>query len=319
VRIFLAGGSGVIGRPLIRQLKQAGHEVVATTRTPKKAEQLSLLGATPVVLDALDGDAVETAVREAAPEAIIHQLTALPQTYQPTKPAFYETTNRLRTETTHHLLAAGRQVGARRFVFQSICFLYKLRGPTVLDETAPVSDDAPEPFGGAVRHALEGERLAQATPDVEGVVLRYGQLYGPGTYYSHDGDFGRRARRRMLPIVGAGTGVSSFLHVEDAASAAVAALTRGSGVYNVADDEPAAASDWIPVFCDSVGAPSPWHAPTFLAKLVAGSMVVANLVHGRGASSAKAKAELGWSPAKPTWRTGFYEMTAGTSGSPAAR
>lgn len=315
MRVFLAGGSGVVGRPLVRALAAAGHEVTATTRTPAKAELLRSLGATPAVLDALDRDALANAVREACPQAIIHQLTALPGTYDP-RPAYYTGTNRLRTEATRVLVDAGREVGATRFVFQSICFLYELSGPPVLEESAPIAVDAPEPFGTAVRKTLEGERMVL---DAGGVVLRYGQLYGPGTYYERNGDFGRRARRRMLPVVGDGGGMFSFLHVEDAASAAVAALSAGAGVFNVADDEPAGVRDWLPVFCDAVGAPRPMRVPVFAAKLLGGSFVVANLLRGRGASNAKAKAELGWTPARPSWRTGFYEPAPAGATSASAR
>jgi nucleoside-diphosphate-sugar epimerase len=316
VRVFLAGGGGVIGRPLVRQLVAAGHEVTATTRTEAKAGLLAGLGATPAVVDALAAEALRRAVLEARPVAVIHQLTALPARYQPTRPAFYAATNRLRAEATATLLAAGQEAGATRFVFQSICFLYKLAGPPVLDETAPVATGAPEPFGTATAATLEGERLVL---DAGGVVLRYGQLYGPGTYFAADGDFGRRARRRLLPIVGAGGGMFSFLSVEDAASAAVAALGRGRGVYNVADDEPAPAREWIPVFCDAVGAPPPWRVPAWLARLVAGSAAVSSMTEGRGASSAKARAELGWSPSRPSWRTGFYELAAAAGGDSSAR
>lgn len=315
MRVFLAGGTGAIGRPLVPQLVAAGHQVVATTRTPAKAERLRALGATPVVVDALDAAALKRAVAAAGPEAIVHQLTALPPAYSPSE-SYYRETNRLRTESTRALLDAGREAGARRFIFQSICFLYKLSGPRVLDESAPVATDAPEPFGAAVRKTLEGEQLIL---DAGGVVLRYGQLYGPGTYYSRDGDFGRRARRRMLPVVGDGSGVFSFLHVDDAAAAAVAALDRGSGVYNIADDEPAPARDWLPVFCAAVGAPKPMRVPEWLARLAGGSFVVANLVHGRGAANTRAKAELGWAPARASWRTGFYETASAAPGSASAR
>lgn len=317
--MLVAGGSGVIGRPLVSQLVEAGHEVVATTRSPAKAAALSSAGATPLVLDALDIEAVRRAVHEARPEAIIHQLTALPAKYEPTKPEFYADTNRLREETTRQLLGAGQEVGLRRFVFQSICFMYRLEGPMVLDESAPVADAPGTVFGEAVRSTIAGEELALGTGGVDGVVLRYGQLYGPGTYYSRDGDFGQRAHSRMLPVVGHGRGTFSFLHVEDAASAAVAALQRGGGVYNVADDEPAQQREWLPVFCDAIGAPRPWRVPVWLARVIAGSFVVDNVVNGRGATNAKAKEELGWTPSFPTWRTGFYETTAAGSGERAAR
>jgi len=302
VRVFLAGGSGVIGRPLIPQLAAAGHEVWATTRTPAKLEDLRALGAVPVLLDALDGEAVRAAVRESRPEAIIHQLTALPPVYDPTKPSFFEATGRLRTEGTRHLVEAGTEAGVRRFVFQSISFMHKLAGPAVLDEDAPLDEASP-----ATAQTVAGERLIL---DAGGVVLRHAQLYGPGTYFAADGDFGKRARRRMLPVLGDGGGVFSFLHVEDAAAAAVAALAGGSGAYNIADDEPAPAREWIPVFCDAVGAPRPLHIPFWLGRLVAGSLVANAMANFRGSANARAKAELGWAPSRPSWRSGFYELSS---------
>lgn len=308
VRVFLAGGGGVIGRPLIWQLVEAGHDVVASTRRPERIELLHSLGASPVLLDAFDRDAVRRELLAARPEVVIHQLTALPARYEPAKPAFYTLTNRLRTEATRHLVEAARASGARRFVFQSISFMYELRGPRVLDETAPLARSAPEPFGSAVRATIEGERLALESPGLSGVVLRYGQLYGPGTYFGRNGDMARRARRRLLPIVGEGSGVFSFLHVEDAAAAAVRALSEGSGVYNVTDDEPAPAREWIPAYCAAVGAPEPLRIPFWLARLLAGRTVAANLLSSRGASNAKAKTELGWKPLFPSWREGFHSL-----------
>ena len=304
----------MIGRPLIPQLVAAGHEVVATTRSAAKADDLRRLGATPAVLDALDADAVRRAVAEAQPEAIIHQLTALPAAYEPAKPAFYEGTNRLRTEGMRNLLDAGRAAGVRRFVFQSICFMHKMEGPPVLDENAPLAYDSPEPFATALRSTVEGERMVL---DAGGVVLRYGQLYGPGTYFSAGGYFGIRARRRSLPVVGGGSGVFSFLSVDDAASAAVVALERGGGIYNVADDEPAPTREWIPVFCSAVGAPKPWRVPLWLARIVAGSYVAESMANFRGASNARARAELGWAPRLASWRQGFYEMASAGGGSSA--
>jgi nucleoside-diphosphate-sugar epimerase len=316
MRVFLAGGSGVVGRALIPQLVQAGHEVVATTRAPAKLDLLQRLGAHPVILDALDGEAVRQAVREARPEAVIHQLTALPARYEPSRASFYEGTNRLRTEGTAHLVEAAVEAGAGRFVFQSIAFMAAFEGPPVVDESARLQEAAPPPFGPSVRATLAGERLATTTPGLAGVVLRYGQLYGPDTYFAPEGDFGRRARGRQLPIVGDGGGMFSFLHPEDAAAAAVMALERGQGVYNVTDDEPAAAREWIPVFCDAVGAPRPLRIPLWLARLVAGRMVAEAMVSYRAASSARAKAELGWAPRHPSWRQGFYETaSAGAAGS----
>jgi nucleoside-diphosphate-sugar epimerase len=308
MRVFVAGGTGVIGRRLVPQLIAAGHQVTATTRRAEKAELLRSLGATPAVLDALDPEAVMAAVRAVAPDVVMNQLTELPPRWDPRKLGpWYARTSRLRVEGTRHLLAACRAAGARRFVYQSIAFMYVLRGPWVVDEDAPIAVHAPEPFGAAIRATMEGERLALEAEGVEGVVLRYGQLYGPGTYYAPDGDFARQARRRGIPIVGRGDGVFSFLHVDDAASAAGCAVTRGRGVYNVVDDDPAPARDWIPVFARAVHAPRPLHVPAWVARLIAGSGTVATLTAGRGASNTRAKRELGWEPTHPGWREGFFE------------
>ncbi len=306
MKVFLAGGSGVIGRRLIPQLVTAGHQVAATTRSAAKTTLLQSLGASPVVVDALDSRGLSKAVADFRPDAVMNQLTDLPQRYNPRKLGpFYERTNRLRVEATRTLLAAAREAGARRFVYQSIAFMYAAAGPAVVGEDAALALAAPDPFGLAVRATAEGERLALSTDGITGVVLRYGQLYGPGTYFDHDGDFARQARKRMLPIVGSGGGVFSFLHVDDAAGAAVVALEHGDGVYNIVDDDPAAARDWIPAFCRDIGAPTPMHVPGWLVGLLAGRFAEATLQEGRGASDAKAKRELGWAPRHPTWREGF--------------
>lgn len=307
MRVLVAGGTGVVGRRLLPQLLAAGHDVTATTRSPEKAQLLSSLGATAAVIDALDAPAVMAAVQAAAPEVVMNQLTQLPQRYEPRKLGpWLERTSRLRVEGTRHLLAAARATGTRRFVYQSIAFLYALRGPSVVDEDAAVAADAPEPFGSAVRATLEGERLTLDAERIEGVVLRYGQLYGPGTYFAPDGYFARQARQRRLAIAGGGGGVFSFLHVDDAASAAVCAMTRGRGVYNVVDDDPAPARDWIPIFAQAVGAPRQPRVPRWVARLMAGSWAVATLTAGRGASNGRAKTELGWQPRHRSWREGFF-------------
>lgn len=238
----------------------------------------------------------------------MNQMTDLPVAFEPKRLGpYYERTSRLRVEGTRILLRAMAEVGARRLVYQSIAFMYALQGAWTLDESAPLALDAPEPFGSTVRATRQGERLALETPGIEGVVLRYGQLYGPGTYYSHDGHFGRTARKRQLAVVGKGEGTFSFLHVDDAASSALCALERGGGVYNVADDEPAAMRDWVPVFCRAVGAPRPWRVPEWVARLVAGSLVAETATRSRGASNVLARSELGWEPRWPTWREGFAQ------------
>ena len=306
MKVFLAGGSGVIGRRLIPQLVAAGHQVTATTRSAGRETMLQSLGASPVVVDALDAPALRKAVADFRPEAVMNQLTDLPQRYNPRKLGpFYARTSRLRVDATRTLLAAARESGAQRFVYQSIAFMYAAVGTRVLAEDAPLDLDAPDPFGSVFRATAEGERLTLSPDGITGVVLRYGQLYGPGTYFDRDGDFARQARRRMLPIVGSGGGVFSFVHVDDAASAAVVALEHSDGAYNIVDDEPASASDWIPAFCRDIRAPAPMHVPGWLVALLAGRFAAATLEQGRGASNAKAKRELGWAPGHPTWRDGF--------------
>jgi nucleoside-diphosphate-sugar epimerase len=304
--VFVAGGSGVIGRRLVPQLVAAGHQVGATTRSDAKATMLRSLGAAPIVVDALDAPALHHAVVGFGPDAVMNQLTDLPQRYNPRRLGpYYERTGRLRVQATQTLLAAAKEAGARRFIYQSIAFMYATAGPAVLSEDAPLALDAPEPFGIAVRSTAEGERLALTTSGITGVVLRYGQLYGPGTYFGQDGDIARQARQRMLPIVGDGRGVFSFVHVDDAAAAAVVALDHGDGVYNIVDDDPALTREWIPAFCSELGAPKPMHVPGTLVALMAGSFASATLQEGRGASNAKAKRELGWSLTHRSWRAGF--------------
>jgi len=306
MKVFLAGGTGAIGRRLIPQLVAAGHEVAATTRFDERGSMLRSLGARPQVLDALDADAVTRAVCDFAPDAVVNQLTQLPQRYNPRKlQPWYERTSRLRTTGTQLLLGAAREIGATRFIYQSIAFMYEAVGPPVVDEEAPIALDAPEPFSSMFRATIEGERLALSSDGVTGVVLRYGQLYGPGTYFSRSGDFARQARQRMLPIVGRGEGVFSFVHVDDAASAAVCALEQGAGVYNIVDDEPVPCREWTPAFCAELGAPPPWRVPGWLVAIAAGRFASETLQNSRGATNAKAKREMGWSPRHPTWRTGF--------------
>lgn len=306
VKIFVAGGSGVIGRALVPMLVAAGHTVAATTRTPGRAAQIQAMGATPVVVDGLDEPAVQNAVAAFRPSVLMHQMTALPPVLDPRRAApRYRQTARLRLEGTRILLRAGGEAGAHRFVMQSIAFMYAPRGPMVVSEEAPLATDSPEPIGELIRATTEGEQLSLSAEGMMGVVLRYGQLYGPGTYYAAGGALAVLAARRRLPVVGGGHGVSSFLHVDDAAGAALAAVERGGGIYNVTDDEPAPGHQWIPAFCRELGAPPPMRLPGWVVRIAAGPGAVSALVEGRGASNARAKAELGWEPRRPTWRTGF--------------
>jgi 2-alkyl-3-oxoalkanoate reductase len=308
VKVFVAGASGAIGKPLVRQLVAAGHEVTGTTRRDERAEEICTAGATAVVCDVFDAPALEAAAKAAEPEVVVNQLTGLPDRYDPRKASFYEATNRLRSEGARNLVAAARSAGARRFLTQSIAFLYAPEGGWVKDEEARPFEDAPGHFGPATKTMLAHEREVVESPDFEGLVLRYGQFYGPGTYYARDGHLGREVRKRRFPVVGEGTGVFSFLHVEDAAGATVAALDHGApGIYNVVDDEPAPLHEWLPVYAEALGAKRPFRAPAWLVGLVAGKATAANALVLRGADNSKAKRELNWQPRYPSWRQGFQE------------
>jgi nucleoside-diphosphate-sugar epimerase len=307
VRVFVAGASGAVGRPLVRQLVAAGHEVFGMTSKAGNVGTIEAAGATPVVCDALDAQAVQKAVREAAPEAVISQLTRLPRDYDLRK-IDYGPTNRARYEGGHNLIAAASLAGARRFVSQSVAFIYAPEGEMVKDEDARPWEDAPEPFGSGAKPALDHEREVLEAAGMEGFVLRYGQFYGPGTYFARDGSIAKRVRRRRFPIVGPGDGVFSFIHLDDASSATVAAVERGpSGIYNVVDDEPAPVREWLPVYAEALGAKPPWRVPTWLARIVGGPAATVVATQLRGASNAKAKRELGWQPTYASWRTGFAE------------
>jgi nucleoside-diphosphate-sugar epimerase len=308
MRVFVAGASGAIGRQLVPLLVAAGHEVTGTTRSEERAEAIRAAGARPAVVDALDSAALHAAVVEARPDVVVHQLTALPDRYDPRDKTIYDATNRLRGPATATLLEAARAAGARRFVCQSIAFAYATGPrPDVKDEGAPLNFDAPAPFGEGVRTLAEMERAVVGAEGLEGLVLRYGWFYGPGTYYSDGGSMAADVRRRRFPVIGRGEGLFSFIHVDDAASATVAAVERGApGVYNIVDDEPAPMREWIPAYAEAIGAPKPLRVPAWLARLVAGGMARMISVLP-GASNAKAKRELGWEPRWRSWREGFRE------------
>jgi nucleoside-diphosphate-sugar epimerase len=308
MRIFVAGATGVIGRPLIPKLVAAGHEVTGMTRSEDRAQGVRAAGARVAVCDVFDADAVRAAVQEAGAEVLVHQLTSLPDRMDFRKPETFAATNRVRTEGTGILLEAARAAGARRFVCQSIAFNYMPDGGTVKGEDAPLLEEAPGSFGDAARTVVEMERTVLEADWLEGLVLRYGFFYGPHTYYAEGGSTTEDVRRRRMPIVGKATGTFSFVHVDDAADATVLAVERGGpGVYNIVDDEPAAMSEWLPAFAAAAGAKRPRRVPVWLAKLVGGKMVASFALELRGASNAKAKRELGWRPAHPSWRRGFSE------------
>lgn len=307
MRVFVAGATGAIGRPLVRQLLEAGHEVTGMTRSEQKARALEAAGARAAVCDAFDREGVMAALGAARPEVVVHQLTDLPSALDLRRLGeAYAGNDRVRREATPYLIEAARAAGARRLVAQSIAFLYAPEGGPVKSETDPAYRDAPDPLDKSIGTMLDVERAVVGAEGLEGVVLRYGFFYGPGTYYAADGDIGGQVRARRYPVVGGGTGVTSFIHTEDAAAATVAALDRGApGVYNIVDDEPAPISEWLPVYAMALGVKPPRHVPRFVARLAAGRFAAMMSTELRGASNAKARRELGWEPRYPSWREGF--------------
>jgi nucleoside-diphosphate-sugar epimerase len=313
MKILVAGATGALGKQLVPRLVAAGHKVVGMTRSESKCEVLRAMGATPVVADALDPDQVARAVAEASPEAIIHELTALSGGIDMRRfdRAFAET-NRLRTEGTDHLLSAGRAAGVRRFLAQSFAgWPYAREGAMVKGEEEPFDPNPPEAVRdglAAIRH-LEEAVIGAAW--AEGIVLRYGGFYGPGTSLDGPGSEHVEAiRKRQFPLIGDGGGVWSFIHIEDAAEATLAALERGRrGVYNIVDDEPARVADWLPALAHSLGAKPPRRVPRWMGRLLGGEVVAIMMTEIRGASNAKAKRELGWQPRHPSLARAFAEGT----------
>ncbi|MDT4920727.1 MAG: hypothetical protein QOI15_1629 [Pseudonocardiales bacterium] len=305
MKVFVAGAAGALGAPLVRALVAAGHDVTGTSRTGARAASVDKAGGRGVVCDALDRDAVFAAVRAAEPEVVIHQLTALPARSLDLRKGS-EATNRLRREGTRHLVDAAVAAGARRVLAESIAFLYEPTGPLIANEESPVMTVSSGPFGALIDAVKELERIVLGTDGIEGLVLRYGALYGPGTWYAADGDITERVRKRGMPIIGDGGALTSFLHVEDAAAATVQALTAGApGVYNIADDAPVPYRELLPEFASLLGAKPPRRLPRWVVRAVAGPVAASSLTEQRGASNAKAKRELGWTPRYPTWRDGF--------------
>jgi nucleoside-diphosphate-sugar epimerase len=310
--VFVAGATGALGRPLVGALLDAGHAVTGTTRSEAKARALRERGADAAVLDARDAEAVRAAVTAAAPDVVVHQLTAIPENFSPRKYAeAFEPTNRLRAQATPILIDAARAAGARRIVVESISFIVRPQGPWIADEDAPVYTDAPEPMTRTFQTVAAMERSVLEAGGIEGVVLRYGFLYGPGTQIAPGGALAQMVARRQFPVVGKGTGQWSFVHVDDAAAATVLALDHGSpGIYNVTDDEPAAVREWLPVAAAAMGAKPPRRVPAFLARLAAGPVATYTAIEQRGASNAKARRELGWQPRHASWREGFRAVFA---------
>jgi nucleoside-diphosphate-sugar epimerase len=309
MKIFVAGASGAIGSQLVAQLVARGHEVVGTTRSAAKTGALRVLGAEPVIVDALDPDSVADVVAKAEPAVIVHQLTTLsgPMDFRHAK-RMAAATNRLRTEGTDHLLAAARAVGVRKFVAQSNSAWMERTGGPVAVENDRIEPNPPadaEELVAALRHLEDG---VTGMTWADGIALRYGGFYGPGTGVSAapDAVMAAQIRKRKFPIVGGGGGVWSLVHITDAASATVAAIERGKpGIYHVADDEPAPVRDWLPYLARSLGAEPPRRVPAWIVRLVAGEAAVDMMTQARGISSEKIKRELDWTLRYPSWRTGF--------------
>jgi nucleoside-diphosphate-sugar epimerase len=309
MRVFVTGATGALGQHLVPALVAAGHEVTATTRTPGKAALLRGAGAEPVVLDGLDRQAVIAAVVAAAPEVVVHEMTALAGLRSFRNPdKLFAVTNELRTRGTDNLLAAAAEAGTRRVIAQS----YAGAGPDKRPGPVKTEDDPPEwrPIRSAVQGPAAIAHVEQAVPAqaLEGLVLRYGGFYGPGA----SDVLVEAVRRRQVPVIGGGTGVWSFIEITDAAAATLAAVEAGApGMYNVVDDDPAPVAQWLPYLAEVAGAKPPLRVPAWLGRLLAGEFVVAQMTSSRGYSNEKAKKELGWEPRYASWREGFRAWVRG--------
>jgi 2-alkyl-3-oxoalkanoate reductase len=308
MRVFVTGATGALGRHLVPGLVAAGHQVTATTRTPGKVAQLRQAGVEPVVVDGLDREAMIAAVEAAAPEVIVHQMTALAGVRSLRKPdQEFAATNQLRTRGTDNLLAAAAQAGTRRVIAQGNIVVYERSGGPVKTEEDPL-DSRPIPSAAgivaAARHVDETVPLAAP----EGIVLRYGGFYGPGASEA----LLDAVRKRQLPVIGGGTGIWSFIEISDAAAATLAAVDRGApGVYNVVDSDPAPVAEWLPYLAEVAGAKPPLRLPAWLGRLLAGEFVVEQMTNARGCSNEKARKEFGWEPRYASWREGFRAWVSG--------
>jgi nucleoside-diphosphate-sugar epimerase len=309
MRVFVAGATGALGRHLVPGLVAAGHQVTAATRTPGKVAQLREAGAEPVVVDGLDREAVIAAVLAAAPEVIVHQMTALAGVRSLRTPdKGFAATNELRTRGTDNLLAAAARAGTRRVIAQSNIATNERSGGPVKTEEDPLASEPPSPSSARTLAAIKHVDRTVPLAAPEGIVLRYGGFYGPGASEL----LLDLVRKRQVPVIGGGTGISSFIEITDAAAATLAAVDRGApGVYNVVDSDPAPVAEWLPYLAKVAGAKPPLHLPAWVGRLLAGAFVVAQMTSWRGSSNEKARKELGWEPRYASWREGFRAWVGG--------
>ncbi len=310
MRIFVAGAAGAIGRPLIGELVAHGYEVFGMTRTSSKASLLKNAGAVPVIADALNREALLNAICEAAPQVVINQLTAIPQRLNLRHfSRDFELTNRLRIEGTDHLLAGARRAGVDRVIAQSFAgWPYARVGSWIKNEEDSLDDHPPAELNDSLNAIQHLENAVLSSVEFDGLVLRYGAFYGPGTSISRNGFVVEELRRRRFPIIGTGAAVWSFLHVDDAASATAAAITQGKhGIYNIVDNDPAPVRDWLPFLARSVGAKAPLNVPSWIARFAVGEHGVVMMTEARGASNGKVKRDLNWQPLYQSWRKGFAD------------
>jgi 2-alkyl-3-oxoalkanoate reductase len=310
MRVFVAGATGAVGRRVVPLLIAAGHSVVGLTRTPDKADAIRAAGAEAAVADALNRAATVAAVASAKPDVIVHEMTSLSAANDLRRfSRTFAATNRLRTEGLNNLLAAAKQAGTPRIVVQSFCgWPYAREGGPVKSEDDPLDPTPPRELRQAFEAISFLERVATTSSGIDGIVLRYGAFYGPGTGL-FDGPMIDQLRKRRVPLIGDANGWWSFLHVDDAAAATAIAVERGApGIYNIADDEPAPVREWLPTLASMLGARPPWRIPKWLARIAAGEHIVAMMTEARAGSNAKAKRDLGWRPKHASWRQGFAEV-----------
>jgi nucleoside-diphosphate-sugar epimerase len=312
MRVFIAGGTGAIGRPLVAALAAAGHEIAVYSRSDERVAALGQPGIVPAVGDAFDTDTLMRAVQSFKPDVVINQLTSLTQSVNPlaVKRGF-DLTSRLRREVSGTLVRAARSAGARRIVAQSIAFAYR-PGPGVRTEADPLWTDAKGQIGVLTGSVALLESNTLGDPELESVVLRYGSFYGPGTYFAPDGLYPTLLKRRMMPMPGQAGGIFGMVHIDDAAAATVAALEGPTGIFNVADDVPAPASEWMPFVAGLMGVKPPRRVPESLVRVGAGKFLAYLLCDQPAVSSQRARSELGWSPRYPDWHEGLTAVFSGS-------